>query len=217
MRKERSASANRVVTAISWVAVTIIAFLIVVPHLAVINGKQTTMIATKQATATPPIPIIASTSTLVVIPTATATSAGPTYSDQAVRVVARTNSYRQQFGCAPLKLNPQLTQAAQGHSQDMATSGVRSHDSSKGVSPAQRIIAAGYHYSDWAENIAWSQATPEAAVDAWFNETPPNDGHRRNILNCKLQEIGVGYYFDATDPSHLDYYWTQDFGRPAGA
>ncbi len=43
-----------------------------------------------------------------------------------------------------------------------------------------------------------------------MNETPPNVGHRQNILNPKYREIGIGYAFnDATDFKH---YWTQDFG-----
>jgi uncharacterized protein YkwD len=48
-------------------------------------------------------------------------------------------------------------------------------------------------------------------VGSWYNETPPNDGHRRNMLNCALTQIGVGY---ATNPNS-DYgtYWTQDFGQ----
>jgi hypothetical protein len=25
------------------------------------------------------------------------------------------------------------------------------------------------------------------------NETPPNDGHRLNLLNCSLKDVGVGY------------------------
>lgn len=132
------------------------------------------------------------------------------------RVVARTNYYRGLHGCPALHLNSLLTQAAYGHSADMALHDFTSHYGSNGSTVAQRITATGYHWSTWAENIAWSFPTPEAAVDAWYNEVPPNDGHRRNILDCHLVDIGVGYYYLATDPGsiHAQYYWTQDFAVP---
>jgi uncharacterized protein YkwD len=37
-------------------------------------------------------------------------------------------------------------------------------------------------------------------------------GHRANILNCALNEIGVGYATDSS--SQYGVYWTQDFGTP---
>jgi uncharacterized protein YkwD len=41
-------------------------------------------------------------------------------------------------------------------------------------------------------------------------------GHRANILNPDLQEIGVGYYFLKEDTGNINYnhYWTQVFGTP---
>ena len=36
-------------------------------------------------------------------------------------------------------------------------------------------------------------------------------GHKANILNCRLTEIGIGY---ATGGSYGSY-WTQAFGPPA--
>jgi uncharacterized protein YkwD len=42
-------------------------------------------------------------------------------------------------------------------------------------------------------------------------------GHRKNILNPKAQEIGVGYYFLANDTGDVKHkhYWTQVFAKPA--
>ena len=53
--------------------------------------------------------------------------------------------------------------------------------------------------------------TAAEVVAGWYNETPPNDGHRRNILNCALTEIGVGYANNSA--SQYGTYWTQDFGE----
>ncbi|MEU5524969.1 CAP domain-containing protein [Streptomyces sp. NPDC047860] len=52
------------------------------------------------------------------------------------------------------------------------------------------------------ENVAWGYPTPEAAFLAWFNETPPNDGHRRNILNCNFTSIGVGIAYAPNSVLH---------------
>jgi uncharacterized protein YkwD len=133
------------------------------------------------------------------------------------RVIARTNAYRAANGCAVLTVNVILMDTAQGHSQEMALRDYVGHNSADGTSPWDRIKAAGYTYQLVAENIAWGAASPEQVVDAWFYEMAPNDAHRKNILNCELHEIGVGYYYLANDPGNITAhtYWTQDFGTQA--
>lgn len=145
---------------------------------------------------------------------ATATSIA---ADFATRVIARTNMYRSQHGCHALAPNPILTRTAQAQSADMAAHDFVGHNSSSGATIGARIKAAGYAYSQVAENIAWGQKTPEQVVDLWFNESPPNDAHRKNILNCALRDIGVGYVYLADDPGKVTAhtYWTEDFGAPA--
>lgn len=135
-------------------------------------------------------------------------------SDIVRRVVDRTNAYRQQNGCPALTLNVQLINSAQAHSVDMAQNDFFGHTGSDGSSFDQRITRAGYNFRRAAENIAAGYATPEEVVDGWFNESPPNDGHRLNILNCALREIGVGYVYLPNDPGSVtyQYYWTQDLG-----
>ena len=135
-------------------------------------------------------------------------------SDFISRVIARTNAYRVANGCPALTANAILMGTAQGHSEEMALRDYVAHTSADGTSPWDRIKAAGYKYRLVAENIAWSATSPEQVVDAWFFETPPTDAHRKNILNCALQEIGVGYYYLANDPGQVTAhtYWTQDFG-----
>jgi uncharacterized protein YkwD len=138
-------------------------------------------------------------------------------SDFISRVIARTNAYRVANGCPALTVNPILMGTAQGHSQEMALRDYVGHNSADGTSPWDRIKAAGYDYRLVAENIAWGATSPEQVVDAWFFESPPNDAHRKNILNCGLHEIGVGYYYLANDPGKVTAhtYWTQDFGTRA--
>jgi uncharacterized protein YkwD len=137
-------------------------------------------------------------------------------SDFITRAIARTNMYRRQYAptCPQLAYNANLTLAAYRHSEDMALHGFLSHSGSDGSTIPQRFKAAGYHFSTWAENITWYATTPEQAVDDWFNETPPNDGHRRNILGCTLKEIGIGFYYNPHDAPGAHNYWTEDFGSP---
>ncbi|MGD1702432.1 CAP domain-containing protein [Dapis sp. BLCC M229] len=128
------------------------------------------------------------------------------------RVVALTNQERTQLGLDPLTADPLLNQAAQTHTENMAELDFFDHTGLDGSSAGDRIEATGYDFSAWAENIAAGQQTPEAVVAAWMG----SDGHRANILNPDLEEIGVGYYFleDDTGSVNANHYWTQVFGTP---
>jgi uncharacterized protein YkwD len=138
----------------------------------------------------------------------------------AQQVVALVNQERARAGCPPLRIAPQLTASAQGHSQDMALNNIFGHNGSGGSSPWDRMEAAGYT-AGAAENVAAGYATAELVMAAWMRSA----GHRANILNCNLSEIGVGFYDQPDDQPNvrLDngstggpfrYYWTQDFGAP---
>lgn len=129
------------------------------------------------------------------------------------QVLHLTNAFRQQNGLQALKYNTKLAMAAESHSQSMALQDFFSHTSVSGASPFDRMRAAGYNYAYAAENIAVGYTTPEAVVQGWIN----SPGHKVNLLNPHLQELGVGYYHLPTDTGKLNYYhyWTQNFGSPA--
>jgi uncharacterized protein YkwD len=122
------------------------------------------------------------------------------------RVVTLTNAERAKAGCGPLAVDATLTAVAQAHSADMAAHNYFDHNSQDGRSPFDRITAAGYRFSTAAENIAAGQRTPQAVMTGWMN----SPGHKANILNCALHEIGVGYATSSS--STYGVYWTQDFG-----
>lgn len=128
--------------------------------------------------------------------------------DFASQVIALTNEYRAQNGCAPLKNSELLAAAAQRHSNDMASNNFVDHTGSDGSSPWYRIQAAGYVFSEAAENVAAGHPSPEDVVEGWMD----SPGHRANILDCDLMEIGVGY--SQSDTATYVHYWTQDFGTP---
>jgi uncharacterized protein YkwD len=118
------------------------------------------------------------------------------------QVVALVNAARAAAAtpCPPVTVDPRLTAAAQGHSDDMAARNYFSHTTPEGVTFDQRIIAAGYP-SPGAENIAKGQRSAQQVMNSWMQ----SEGHRRNIENCRLTTIGVGLNSTA-------WTWTQNFG-----
>lgn len=127
------------------------------------------------------------------------------------RAVELTNQLRQQHGCPPLQISPELTAAARAHSQEMADRNYFDHVDLSGHHSDWRAAQAGYTGTAGWENIGAGYQTAEQMVSAWYNETPPNDGHRRNLLNCALTDVGIGYAANAQ--SDYGIYWTQDFGE----
>ncbi len=108
-----------------------------------------------------------------------------------------------------LTANATLTSVAREHSTDMGQHAYFAHDTQAGVSFSQRITNAGYRWGNVAENIAAGPQTAQSVMNMWMNSS----GHRANILNCGLTQIGVGY---ASVPgSPYGSYWTQDFATPA--
>ncbi|MET8944030.1 sigma-70 family RNA polymerase sigma factor [Streptomyces sp. NPDC004542] len=124
-------------------------------------------------------------------------------SDTVGQVVALVNKERAAAGCGPLTEDPQLEEAAQRHSDDMAAQHFFDHTNPDGADPGQRITAAGYRWSTYGENIAQGQQTAQTVMDSWMNSS----GHRANILNCSFKDIGVGVHRGSGGP-----WWTQDFG-----
>lgn len=125
----------------------------------------------------------------------------PAPSGPVAGVVAATNAARARAGCPALTIDARLTAAAQAHSADMARNDYFEHISLDGRTFIDRIRAAGYP-SPGAENIAYGHSTAANVVQAWMR----SPGHRRNILDCSLTKIGVGF-------DRRGNYWTQNFGR----
>jgi hypothetical protein len=120
-------------------------------------------------------------------------AAGMTYGAQAQSAEARqlmqaANEDRAQQGLGPLKWDPALARAAQTHAERMVREGgALSHQYAGESDLAVRAGRDGAHFHVVAENLA--VAPTPAAVEAEWMHSPP---HRRNILDARLNEIGVG-------------------------
>jgi uncharacterized protein YkwD len=132
----------------------------------------------------------------------TSAPSGLTLASVEATVIRLTNQQRAKAGCAPLRADTDLHEAAREHSEDMAARDYFSHDSPGGDTFVDRILAAGYR-DPGAENIAKGYQTAADVMDGWMESS----GHRANILNCELRAIGVGAHFGPGGP-----WWTQDFG-----
>jgi uncharacterized protein YkwD len=112
-------------------------------------------------------------------------------------------------------MNAELIDSAHGHNLQMARQNTMSHQLPGEPYFATRIQDAGYDY-DWAgENVGWNSEMNLAGVLAleaeMFDEVPPDDGHRQNILSAHFRNVGVDVY-----PDNVNHkvWLTEDFGSP---
>jgi uncharacterized protein YkwD len=65
------------------------------------------------------------------------------------------------------------------------------------------------------ENIAYNSSRSESGVlavqKAMYDEKPPDDGHRQNILNSKFVDVGIDVI---NDSEHGKVWLVTDFGKP---
>jgi uncharacterized protein YkwD len=128
----------------------------------------------------------------------TATPDGPV----GPRMLELVNQERAAQGLKPLSLSHELSVAANGHAQDIASAGRLSHFGTDGANPLERVKRAGYQPSLMAENIASGKATVEEALSTWKK----SEVHSLNLLLPNAQHMGVGVATDPKNPGQR--YWT---------
>ena len=125
-----------------------------------------------------------------------------------MQIVELTNLERAKAGLPPLEADERLMTAAQLHADQMAQLSLFDHvlPNAPYPSPTDRLAAAGYQWQAWAENIAFGMPTPSAAVEGWMESS----GHRENLLNTQLTELGAAFATGAEGRT----YFAQVFGLP---
>jgi len=130
-------------------------------------------------------------------------------------VLAELNAERANHGLPALKLNSKLVSAAHTHNLAMAKANKLSHQLSGEAALGSRVSAAGYHWSAVGENVAYNSSRSQSGVlavqKAMYNEKPPDDGHRRNILSKTYVDVGIDVISDSV---HGKVWLVTDFGRP---
>jgi uncharacterized protein YkwD len=123
-------------------------------------------------------------------------------------VIAGINAQRKANGLGALLASAALAKAAQSLACDNAARQGTSHVSSDGSQITQRMRAVGYSFSAAAENIGRGFGTPTEAVARWMQSS----GHRANILNTNIRDIGVGVAVSDAPDSRL--HWMVNMGAP---
>jgi len=119
------------------------------------------------------------------------------------QVLELVNQEREKQKLSPLKWNDALANLARAHSEDMVERNFFGHINPDGQDPFARMKTYGIEYSYAAENIAAGHTTAKAVMNSWMNSR----GHRENILNPDLTELGVGI----AEGGEYGFYWTQCF------
>lgn len=101
-------------------------------------------------------------------------------------LLAATNDQRLAAGSPALKINSQLSLAAEQKAQDILSRQYWDHVSPDGIEPWQWIKDSGYTYKSAGENLAKNFSSSGGVVTGWMN----SDSHRENMLNPNYTDVG---------------------------
>jgi uncharacterized protein YkwD len=131
-------------------------------------------------------------------------------------VLAHINDARAEEGLNALTLDARLSKASALHNQQMISGCGLEHRCAGEADLGPRFTAQGVPWTSAGENIGFgSSGSSDADVikaanglcDSMLAEVPPNDGHRKNLLNSGFKRIGLSVVRDAKGITWL----TQDF------
>lgn len=124
------------------------------------------------------------------------------------------NQKRRNRDLKPFCVNHKLQEAARSHSRDMVRRDYFSHNTKgRNETACERVKRYGYRYRLCAENIAWGQrkaSNPINIMQGWMKSRY----HRKNILNGRLRQVGIGTYSGTYQGMDRVTMYTADFGTP---
>lgn len=103
------------------------------------------------------------------------------------QMLIMVNQERERRGLPPLMQDAALQKVARAHADDMLRRGYFSHYTPEGLSPFDRMNAAGIVYEYAGENLALSPDV-QLAMTGLMN----SPGHRENILYPHFKKAGIG-------------------------
>lgn len=152
-----------------------------------------------------------------ITPTPASATSLPTRTALAQAVLDQINAARKAEGVPALTMSDGLVRSALTHNKVMAGGCGLSHQCSGESDLGKRINTQGVTWKDAGENIGQGGPEPDTAeaivamaqqlTSDMLAETPPNDGHRKNILSRKFKRAGISLYRD----SQGTVWMTQDF------
>jgi uncharacterized protein YkwD len=132
------------------------------------------------------------------------------------QVLDHINAARKDAGLDALTLDDDLSKASALHNQLMINGCGLSHQCPGEDSIGPRFSAQGVQWTSAGENIGFGSsgssdaeiiAAANGLTDSMLAEKPPNDGHRKNLLNTGFKHIGLSVVRDSKGVTWM----TQDF------
>jgi uncharacterized protein YkwD len=132
------------------------------------------------------------------------------------QVLAHINAARADAGLSALTLDDDLSKASALHNQLMINGCGLEHQCPGEDTIGPRFSAQGVKWTSAGENIGFgSSGSSDAEItkaangltDSMLAEKPPNDGHRKNLLNTGFKRIGLSVVRDSKGITWM----TQDF------
>lgn len=117
----------------------------------------------------------------------------PTSAGLAGEITGAANRARANAGLAALSSSAALTRVAQNYANTLSQTDAFGH-SVDGTTLSGRVTAVGYNFGRIAENLAWTTHRgtdgdiAAMTITNWLGST----GHRANLLDPRLTEIGTG-------------------------
>ncbi|WP_250031349.1 CAP domain-containing protein [Paractinoplanes maris] len=180
------------------------------------TAPATTGPATAVPTTVAPTTVAPTTGAPTTLPPTSAPATTPPADTVIEQVLAHINAARTASGLTPYVLNAGLSKASAAHNALMVGGCGLSHQCPGEAGLGDRFTAAGVSWNSAGENIGQGNASNNAAsivaaanglTDLMLAEVPPNDGHRRNLLNANFKRIGLA----VTRGSDGRVWVTQDF------
>jgi uncharacterized protein YkwD len=150
----------------------------------------------------------------VALPAATASAAAPCANADLVPTASNLaavraatlcllNVERTSRGLVALRADGQLRKVAQRYTGQMVTHRFFAHVGHDGSTLSSRVVSSTKYVAraaSWSlgENLYWGSgrlATPQQSVEGWMN----SPGHRRNVLNSRFRDIGIGITIGAPE------------------
>ena len=139
-----------------------------------------------------------------------------------LQMLGLINAERAKAGAGPLKLELNLNQAAEDHSEWMLAVDKFSHTGAGSSNPGTRMSNAGFDFSgsySWGENIAGRTIRLPSGfsdeVQGLHNQLMNSTGHRENLLNASFDYIGIGIEIGEYKGATWAFV-TQNFARTSG-
>src|SRR5207237_1322591 len=128
--------------------------------------------------------------------------------EELARMAEAVNALRALAALPPLRLNAQLTAAAQLHADTMARTRTLTHIGPTGTRPEDRMAAAGYQTCGGGENVAFGLLrNVDDVARSWYD----SPSHRDLMLDPVVREMGIG----RSETADALVYWALELGlRP---